>query len=680
MAGTILTDSYIIGDLIGFSAGLVITVLLAVLTLRAAKLPGTPFANNLLALCSLIWNLAGLARVFVLLFGQTRESQPAIIAIAIQFTSGAVWPILMLSIWRDFAVLGWQKMASRILQIFAFLSATVIVFSLWSTTIFDITLFSQENAKQLTSYNGSILLTLGAVVLLKSHLASRAVWFSSLTALFGVFGTTFTIIILNNFTLSREFGAALMIMSKQSVLLILLGAFFLFARFRFADIFIRYSFRILLASLLAVILVLIIDAQFVWQIANLTAYPRAAHNFAVSIPTTVLLLSFALLDRSIGILVNRWILRAPDYRNAARQLGERLRCLHSEDDIRKVVEEDTRKTLELDDISLITFGRLPAPLWPSEIHDGEILELDSEDPLRCLLSLPDIELLVPVRTGGEVTDILAISPGPARRGLVSHEVNYLRTVAAQFGSRLDLLRVEHEMIERQNREALLLQQVTEAEFRALRAQINPHFLFNSLNTIADLIVMNPSRAETMTLHLAKVFRHVLAHSARPLTSIREEIEFLRTYLQIEEARFGDRLQVEIDIAPEIAGELIPSLILQPLVENALKHGLAPKLGPGHLWISALTQGDQVYLKVEDDGVGANLAVATKANRNHLLPQMISNRRPPAGVGLTNIVQRLATLYQNRAGINFEPRESGGTRVTITLPRGSRLEDYEKSHS
>ena len=86
----------------------------------------------------------------------------------------------------------------------------------------------------------------------------------------------------------------------------------------------------------------------------------------------------------------------------------------------------------------------------------------------------------------------------------------------------------------------------------------------------------------MTLRLASVFRHVLAHSCRPLTSIREEIEFLRTYLYIEEARFGDRLQVEIDMAPEIAGASIPSLILQPLVENALKHGLGPKPGPGPL--------------------------------------------------------------------------------------------------
>jgi CheY-like chemotaxis protein len=138
---------------------------------------------------------------------------------------------------------------------------------------------------------------------------------------------------------------------------------------------------------------------------------------------------------------------------------------------------------------------------------------------------------------------------------------------------------------------VLLQQVTEAELRALRAQINPHFLFNSLNTVADLIVRDPVRAETMTLRLASVFRHVLAHSSRPLTTVRDEIEFLRAYLYIEEARFGDRLRVEIAVDEAAAGEAVPSLILQPLVENALKHGLGPKPGPGHLSIAVTAEGE-----------------------------------------------------------------------------------------
>jgi two-component system LytT family sensor kinase len=240
---------------------------------------------------------------------------------------------------------------------------------------------------------------------------------------------------------------------------------------------------------------------------------------------------------------------------------------------------------------------------------------------------------------------------------VTHDLDHLRAVAAQCGNRLDALRRQEEAIARESREALLQQQVTEAELRALRAQINPHFLFNSLNTVADLIVRDPKQAEAMTLRLASVFRHVLAHAARPLTSIRDEIEFLRTYLYIEEARFGDRLQVEIEMMPAVANEHMPSLILQPLVENALKHGLGPKPGPGHLWISAQEFGDQVRLRVEDDGMGPRRTTS------------LGPRSASPGLGLTNVAERLRTLYHDRASVILEPRDGGGSRVTVLIPRG-----------
>jgi two-component system LytT family sensor kinase len=230
-------------------------------------------------------------------------------------------------------------------------------------------------------------------------------------------------------------------------------------------------------------------------------------------------------------------------------------------------------------------------------------------------------------------------------------LNFLRAVAAQFGNRLDTLHREREAIERQSREALLLQQVAEAELRALRAQINPHFLFNSLNTIADLIVRDPVRAEAMTVRLASVFRHVLAHSSRSMTTIREEMEFLRTYLYIEEARFGDRLHVTIDVAPDAAGQSIPSLILQPLVENAMKHGLGPKTGPGTIWISTQIEGTDVCVRIEDDGMGLS-SVPAPADECH---------------GLTNVAARLQTLYRDRASVKLEAREGGGARVTVRIP-------------
>jgi len=302
---------------------------------------------------------------------------------------------------------------------------------------------------------------------------------------------------------------------------------------------------------------------------------------------------------------------------------------------------------------VIVIDSLKPAQWSAGITDGEIIELDYRDPLRGLLPIANVEILVPISSQGRVTHLLLVSPGSERPGLVTRHLNYLRTIATHCGNRLDTLRREEEAVERQSRESLLLQQVTEAELRALRAQINPHFLFNCLNTIADLVVRDPARAETMTVRLAEVFRHVLDHSARPLTSIRDEIEFLRTYLYIEEARFGDRLHVEIEVAPEVEHEEVPTLILQPLVENALKHGLGPKPGPGRLTITVRAAEDRLRLTVEDDGMGPS-------------------GRPSKGLGLANIAERLRTLYQDRASVSLDPRGSGGSIATVVIPRGQTV--------
>jgi two-component system LytT family sensor kinase len=153
-----------------------------------------------------------------------------------------------------------------------------------------------------------------------------------------------------------------------------------------------------------------------------------------------------------------------------------------------------------------------------------------------------------------------------------------------------------------------------------------------------------------------------------MTPMSDEIQFLRAYLEIEEARFGGRLVVEIDVPADVASQSIPSLLLQPVVENALKHGLAPKPGPGHLHIMARADGAWLRLTVEDDGLGpdggraASPAGESQRGAGHAL-------KSGTGVGLTNVAGRLAALYGAAARLSLESRETGGTRVTIVLPRG-----------
>ena len=669
MNNGVATTAYFTGELIGFTTGLLLTILLLVLTLRGAKLPGTPLANIVFAVCALAWTAGGLVRTALLASGVPRESRLALLALAVQFSGAAAFPIPILTVWRPFAVLSWQKTWGRILQICCRVAAGIILTLLWWGTLLGAAPSLLIAIEQYTAYNAAMFLLLGAVVYLRRDLTPSSIYVPSLVIVTAVLVASLKISVGGNDPVHLGAAGALTAAARHLIPILILSAFFLFARFRFADVFIRYGVRILLAGLWATILALFAHSDFLMRTAARTLSPQASHLFGVILAANALLLSFTFADERISVMVNRWLFRPPDYRAAARQLWDEIDRLQSEPEITKAVEDCVRNTLHLDGALLLSIDCERPWRWPAEALQGEIFEFDYSDPLLNLLPLPNVEFLVPMVSKGQVTHLLLVSPGATRPRLVTNDLNYLRTAAAQCGDRLDTLRSEQESVERKTHDALLRQQVIEAELRALRSQVNPHFLFNSLNTIADLIVRDPVHAEEMTLRLAEVFRHVLAHSSRSLTSVSEEIEFLRTYLSIEEARFRDRLQVRIDVAPEISCEHIPSLILQPLVENALKHGLGPKRGPGHLWISAHAEGEQLRLQVEDDGVGPHGEGFARARMEGGPPRPTAqNGSRRSGLGLTNVAERLKTLYRDQASIRFEPRESGGSCVTLLIPR------------
>jgi two-component system LytT family sensor kinase len=211
----------------------------------------------------------------------------------------------------------------------------------------------------------------------------------------------------------------------------------------------------------------------------------------------------------------------------------------------------------------------------------------------------------------------------------------------------------------------MLHQLTEAELRALRAQINPHFLFNALNMLAELIRTAPEKAEEVTLRLSNVFRHVLRNSEKNVCQIQEEIDFLRAYLSIEEARLEENLHVDIQLDPQIAHEHIPSLLLQPIVENAIRHGLAPKLGPGRLEIVARGEEDAIILLVGDDGIGTPLPQDT-------ITHSYVSANGGTGVGLKNTLERLRTFYKGEATLSFHSVPDAGSQVIIRIPRTVNL--------
>lgn len=204
----------------------------------------------------------------------------------------------------------------------------------------------------------------------------------------------------------------------------------------------------------------------------------------------------------------------------------------------------------------------------------------------------------------------------------------------------------------QRRAALLARTTREAQLAALRYQLNPHFLFNTLNSISSLVGEERNAdAERMLLNLATFLRSTLADEPSGTISLREEIELQRLYLDIEQARFGDRLRVEIDLPVELAGLRVPPLILQPLVENAIRHGVARSEAPMTIRIAASDGGDHIAVQVEDDSQAAATAPAGGG-----------------GLGHSNVRERLETHFEGKARLEAGPRKVGGYRASLEFPR------------
>lgn len=195
-------------------------------------------------------------------------------------------------------------------------------------------------------------------------------------------------------------------------------------------------------------------------------------------------------------------------------------------------------------------------------------------------------------------------------------------------------------------------ELARAELRALRAQVNPHFLFNTLNTIAALISENPAAAEDVVTRLADVFRHALTASSREHTRLADELEFLRSWLAIERVRFGDRLRVVEDIEPGLDDVPVPGLLFQPLIENAVRYAVAPR-----------AEGGTVSLRVRRDPSGETLTAEIADDGPGFAPGV----RPSGhGVGLESVRERLRLGGAGHA-FALESTPGGGTRVRVTLP-------------
>jgi two-component system, LytTR family, sensor kinase len=232
--------------------------------------------------------------------------------------------------------------------------------------------------------------------------------------------------------------------------------------------------------------------------------------------------------------------------------------------------------------------------------------------------------------------------------LTTKLVLYWGTVVAVFA--LDLYGKYHG---ERLRAAELQTRLAQAQLQALRMQLQPHFLFNTLNAIAVLIYRAPEAAEQMVTQLSEMLRISLDRVGVQEVTLRQELEFLEKYLEIERTRFQDRLRVALLVEPRALGACVPNMILQPIVENAVRHGVAPRSQGGRIEISARRENGLLRLAVSDDGRGTDEAVEALAAKG--------------GVGLTNTRERLARLYGDRHGFALRSSAGLGMTVTITIP-------------
>lgn len=236
------------------------------------------------------------------------------------------------------------------------------------------------------------------------------------------------------------------------------------------------------------------------------------------------------------------------------------------------------------------------------------------------------------------------------------------TAPAVIGTALKIWNSVRIQLKLEEQEKLLLQ----ARMDGLKSQINPHFLFNTLNSVSSLVRFDPDRAREMILKLSHILRRLL-YSTESFVALRDEIQFIDDYLDIEVVRFGpDKLRVIKELEPASLDVMVPSMLLQPFVENSIKHGLASRVEVGRIYLRARVVESAIVIEVEDDGAGFDASITAPEGDS-------------SGIGIANVAERLKVLYSGAAIMKMESKPGEGTLVRLRLPILSEEDMQELSY-
>jgi two-component system, LytTR family, sensor kinase len=293
------------------------------------------------------------------------------------------------------------------------------------------------------------------------------------------------------------------------------------------------------------------------------------------------------------------------------------------------------------------------PLTPLVIWLGRRFPLERKRIFRNLLILTFLMAPVVILHMRllECANILFLNELRINNDLSPLRVLFLKSGAFAIMVYWSILAVSHALTyfrKYQEREVMLAQ----AQLHALKAQLHPHFIFNTLNAISELVYDAPERAERTIAQLSELLRLSLRGGRQQEVSLKGELDFLRTYVEVQQTLMQERLAVRWDVEPETLDALVPDMILQPLVENSIRHGIAPLARGGRIDISAKRSDGMLLLEVRDNGAGVGAGSKVEANE---------------GVGLSNVRERLAHLYGGEHRFEMSEPPGGGTAVSIILP-------------
>jgi two-component system LytT family sensor kinase len=639
-------------NLVGLGAGVVLYAMLLAMVVRAGRARGAQASLDLLllatAILGLVWNLCALPVYELPRFGVIRQF-PVLIAVGFS-ALGFLPAVVVHSVLRG----EWKAVRGRIRSIIVILAyavsscAAVLQFS---SVLIQGTVPSAIGLRLLT-YSFVALVVPLAVVTRGQPGARRTLWAAAL-AIFAV-----SALHLSGFH-QGDASWPVEIIGHHASVPLALAILYQDYPFALADIFLKRALALL--TLIALIFIVLAIGM---RSADPTVRPEPGQiALLVTLWLTTALL-YPPLRRATAWFVDTIVLQRPNYPSLRTSVARRVQ---SHEAVGALLD-DVCQTLEPAlSARHVTWRELSRPVSDDQETTPSVAVGPRATALLRSLAMTDeeyndlasgsVSAIVAVAVSEPPQYLIVIADVTGGRRFLSDDVAALEAIAVVAARRIDAIRMTNERHDRELREREIAKLATEAELRALRAQINPHFLFNALTTIGYLIQTAPDRALDTLMRLTSLLRAVL-RSEGEFTTLGRELEVIEAYLDIERTRFEDRLRVSIDVPGELRDIKLPPLVLQPVVENAVKHGIAPRHAGGEVTVRARLEpvasgARQLLVIIHDSGLGTTAAWLARSRET--------------GVGLRNVESRLASYYGSAASLSIQTAPGQGTTVEIRLP-------------